>query len=84
MKRMMIGITVTTNVMIMIIAVVTVTVKIITIKKIIIVVVMMIKRSQEPVGGHIHRNYGAERRYLSFYQDHIKVTSVSKKTRLYR
>lgn len=84
MKRMMIGITVTKNVMIMIIAVVTVTVKIITIKKIIIVVVMMIKRSQEPVGGHIHRNYGAERRYLSFYQDHIKVTSVSKKTRLYR
>lgn len=77
MKRMMIGVTVTTNVMI-------VTVKIITIKEIIIVVVMMIKRSQEPVGGHTHRNYGAEQRYLSFYLDHIKVTSVSKKTRLYR
>ena len=74
---MMIGVTVTTNVMI-------VTVKIITIKEIIIVVVMMIKRSQEPVGGHTHRNYGAEQRYLSFYLDHIKVTSVSKKTRLYR
>ena len=81
---MMIGVTVTTNVMIMIIVVVTVTVKIITIKKIIIVVVMMIKRSQGPVGGHTHRNYEAERRYLSFYLDHIKVTSVTKKTRLYR